>query len=366
MKNLYCLPTVFVIGDEYEILLNTKAHGLAYIKVGDTLYYEENSGVLPSEKKVFKIRVPQKELDSAKQYEVIFRKTKKRQSYYSTFYLPERLTINFKPIEKTENINIYHLADVHGKYEYARETAKYFGDNTDLFVINGDVTEANREKDFLIACKFLADIAGGNIPVIFSRGNHDTRGLLAERYTDYFPCQGKNTFFDFSIGIFSGVVLDGGEDKDDYGIEYDSTKDTPHELLGTNRFSPYRKKQGDFLEKLTLKNSVKFAVSHICPMMTTDKKGGNHDIEREEFLRWTKAMEKMGIDFMLCGHDHKAYLLLKDDERNILPHEFPAIVGSAFEKEDIVGTALIVNKNSLWFAFTDSKHNIRKEFNLTI
>ena len=366
MKHLYCTPTVFVIGDEYEILLNTTAHGLAYVKVGDTLYYEENSGVLSSEKKIFKIRVPQKVLDKAKQYEVIFRRTKKRQSYYSTFHLPERLSINFKPLEKTENINIYHLADVHCAFDYARTTATYFGNDTDLFILNGDIAEVNKVKDYLSICKFLGEIAGGSIPMIFTRGNHDTRGNLAERYTDYFPSQGKNTFFEFNIGILSGVVLDGGEDKDDYGIEYDSSKDTPHELLGTNRFSPYRKKQGDFLENLTLKNPIKFAISHLCPMMTTDKKGGYHDIEREEFLRWTKALEKMGVSFMLCGHDHKAYVLEKDDERNILPHEFPAIVGSKVEKEDIVGTALIVNKNSLYAAFTDKNHNIREEFNFKL
>ena len=69
-------------------------------------------------------------------------------------------------------------------------------------------------------------------------------------------------------------------------------KTPSHELLGTNRFSPYRKKQGDFLEKLTLNNPIKFAVSHICPMMTTDKKGGNHDIEREEFFKCKELIEE--------------------------------------------------------------------------
>ena len=366
MKHLYCLPTVFVVGDDYEIIINTTAHGLTYVKVGDNLYHECIAGIMPSEKKVFKIRVPQKELDSAKQYQVIFRRTKKRQTYGSTFYSPESITLTFKPLEKTENINIYHLADVHSQYEYALKTANYFGDDTDLFILNGDITELNLEKDFLDAYKFLAEIAGGKIPVIFSRGNHDTRGKIAEKYTEYFPCENNQTYFEFNIGIFSGVVLDGGEDKVDLGTDYDASKEVPYELSGINRFSPFRKKQGDFLEKTTLKNPVKFAVSHICPMMTTDRKGCNHDIEREEFLRWTKALEKMGVSFMLCGHDHKAYLLLKDDERNILPHEFPAIVGSKVEKEDLVGTAIIINKDNLYAALTDSKHNIREEFNFEI
>ena len=47
---LYCTPTVFVIGKEYEILINLNEFGLCFVKIGDTLYYEDNSGVLPSER----------------------------------------------------------------------------------------------------------------------------------------------------------------------------------------------------------------------------------------------------------------------------------------------------------------------------
>ena len=72
---LYCTPTVFAIGNDYEILVNLNNFGLCFIKVGDTLYYEENSGVLPSERTIVKIRVPQSELDLAKEYEIIFRQT---------------------------------------------------------------------------------------------------------------------------------------------------------------------------------------------------------------------------------------------------------------------------------------------------
>ena len=63
---LTCTPTVFAIGKEYEIVISLKTFGLCFLKVGDTLYYEENSGVLPSERTVAKIRVPQSALDAAK------------------------------------------------------------------------------------------------------------------------------------------------------------------------------------------------------------------------------------------------------------------------------------------------------------
>ena len=107
---LYCAPTVFVIGNEYEILINLNTFGLCFVKVGDTFYYEENSGVLPSERTIVKIRVPQKELDRAKEYEIIFRQTNERKGYWSTFLPPKNAKIAFKPLEKTENINIASIA----------------------------------------------------------------------------------------------------------------------------------------------------------------------------------------------------------------------------------------------------------------
>ena len=71
MSFLRCMPSVFVIGREYEILLNVKNNGLSFIEIDEDVYYEENTGVLPSERTVLKIRVPQSVLDKAKRYSVV-------------------------------------------------------------------------------------------------------------------------------------------------------------------------------------------------------------------------------------------------------------------------------------------------------
>ena len=82
---LKCYPSVNVIGDEYEILFHVRERGLCYVKIKDTLYYEDNSGVLPSEKTVVKVRVPMAELDLAREYEIYFRASKDRKAYFSLF-----------------------------------------------------------------------------------------------------------------------------------------------------------------------------------------------------------------------------------------------------------------------------------------
>ena len=104
MSFLYCTPTVFVIGQEYEILLNLKTNGVCFVEIGDAVYHEENSGVLPSERTVVKIRVPQSVLDQAKEYSVIFRETEDRKCYFSTFKEYREEKFGFKPLEKQENI----------------------------------------------------------------------------------------------------------------------------------------------------------------------------------------------------------------------------------------------------------------------
>ena len=58
--------------DEYEILIFLKEKGICFIEVAGQYFYEENSGVLSSEKNYVKIRVPQQLLDSNETYKVIF------------------------------------------------------------------------------------------------------------------------------------------------------------------------------------------------------------------------------------------------------------------------------------------------------
>lgn len=143
MAFLKCLPTVFVIGDEYEISITTKDNGVCFVKVGTQLYYQENTGVLCSENNYFKIRVPQKVLDSEKAYEIIFRKTIERKAYFSELEEAVSKCFVFRPIEKQDDIRIYHIADVHYRFEEAVALASFWGEQTDLFIVNGEIGRAH-------------------------------------------------------------------------------------------------------------------------------------------------------------------------------------------------------------------------------
>lgn len=367
---LSCTPTVFVIGKEYEILINLNEYGICFVKIGDTLYYEENSGVLPSERKVVKIRVPQGALDRAGEYEIVFRQTNERKRYWSTFLAPKSAKFAFKALEKHEDIHIFYLSDVHYCFEIAKKTASYFGEDVDLFVVNGDIGEAQTEENYLDVCRFVGEIAKGRIPVVFSRGNHDTRGRLAERYTDYFPCEGKKTYYTFEVGSLCGIVLDCGEDKLDASKEYDFSENTPEEYRGLNRFHAYREQELAFLKKQEARGEkMKFVVSHVCPAKVTAEPGGQFDIDRDLYEKWCCELDRIAPIFMLCGHYHHAFMLMPHDGGSLIPHNYPVVMGNnrvpKNASEHFWGTAILLNPHKADVMFTDETHTVQERYLLT-
>ena len=350
---LKCKPTVFVIDNEYEILIYAKQNGLFSVTVGNERYYPENSGVLDSEKPFAKIRIPQSALNEAKKYTVCYRETVKRQPYYSQFKDEETQEFAFRPLEKTDDIRIYHIADVHYLFEDALLVGSYFGDDLDFLIVNGDIGEVETEENYFDVIRFVGEASRGEIPTLFVRGNHDTRGKLAELYTDYFPANGKNTYFTFELGALCGVVFDCGEDKVDEQIEYG----------GSNAFEPFRRRQTAWLKSVELpQGKIPFAVGHIIPVQTTRHAGDPFDIERDIYTEWNAQFERLGVKLMLCGHMHDAYVLQKNDERSLIKHNYPVVVGSKQRNGELWGTAITVKNGEIRVCFTDKNHEIKESY----
>lgn len=377
MSFLQCNPTVFVIGNEYEIFIHAKNKGIFSVCINGKSYYAQNSGVLPSEKKIAKIRIPQNELNSAKTYEIVFRAAINRRGYFSQFEQPQVQRFTFKPLEKTEDIHVYHIADVHGGFEKAKKTALYFGDDTDLFIFNGDIGEANYEDSYFEICKFIGDISKGSVPVVYTRGNHDARGKFAECYEEYFPVNGHDTFYTFELGVLQGVALDCGEDKRD--DHTDEKFDIPEVYGDVNIFHDYRQRELQWLKNTTFssEHKITFAISHISPVLASLRAGwGCDDIERDCYGQWNNELERLGVQFMLSGHFHNAFIVYPDDERNIIPHTYPIVFGSKLSGvkyagglmsvEKFYGAAITINKDKIKVVFTDQNHEELEEHVINI
>ncbi|MBQ3493632.1 MAG: metallophosphoesterase [Clostridia bacterium] len=363
-------PCVFVIGDYYEIIAVAKTNGIFCINAFGHEYYEENSGVLASEKNYAKIRIPQSALNSTSAYRVIFREAINRKGYFSEIGEPQMEKFEFKPFKKTENINIYHISDVHFCFDIAKQTASYFGDETDLFVFNGDIGEVETIEHYEKSLEFVSSITKGKVPAIYTRGNHDARGKLAEKFTDYNPADGKNLYYTFSLGNLRGVVLDCGEDKLDDYVDY--SYENPYVYGGVNRFHDYRVREFAWLKTVQSykddKNVIPFAISHISPSVTTTRKGGAMDIERPLYTEWNEQLDRIGIKFMLSGHLHKYFVAESGSEYDTLPHNYPVVIGASvggrYENKKLVpvsfvGTAIVLNPDKMEVSFTDHELKVR-------
>ncbi len=345
-------PTVCAVEEDYVILLATSVRGMALLEIGEEIYHDTRAGVCLAEADFFQIRVPQSALNTAREYTVVFRPSLGKESYFTVFAPHKTLTLPFRPVEKTENIHMYHLSDVHGRFDRAKRTASYFDGEIDLFIVNGDLLEFNFEEEYSEALAFLGEIGEGSVPMIFSRGNHDTRGRLSERFTDYFPTANGKTYYTVKLGPLHVLVLDGGEDKPDKCAPYDNTADVPEKYRGLNRFHEYRREEAHFLKDLADRGEkFDFAVSHICPHM-------RNNIDADVYAEWMASLDRLGIQFMLCGHYHRCSLIDKENTATVFPRSYPIIVASGVMEDDYHGGAITYFSNRIEIAFTNTKREV--------
>ena len=58
-------------------------------------------------------------LDGERSYTLVIQRMIERRAYYPEVGDAVEKTYKFRPLEKTNDINIYHLADVHGEFQQA-------------------------------------------------------------------------------------------------------------------------------------------------------------------------------------------------------------------------------------------------------
>jgi hypothetical protein len=106
--------------------------------------------------------------------------------------LKSRLTditfsFSFRPVGK-DPIHIYHISDAHNMIKSTVAAGRYFGESLDLLVLNGDIpNHSGKIEYFDTVYAIVSELTHGMIPTVFSRGNHDLRGIHAEDFADYTP-----------------------------------------------------------------------------------------------------------------------------------------------------------------------------------
>ena len=163
-------------------------------------------------------------LDGAKEIHRIFTAYQRAQAVFHRFRKHGKLRIHIQALCKKEKYNIINLADAHSLVDEPIRSGSFFGDELDLLIMNGDIPNHCGNIEYFKAIYLISGgITKGAVPCIFSRGNHDMRGIYAEQLADYTPTMNGRSYYTFKVGPIWGVVLDAGEDKADTCPEYGHT-----------------------------------------------------------------------------------------------------------------------------------------------
>ena len=355
-------PVVCAVGEEYRIIVPADREALVRLEVGGQTYFDDDAGVLRTSAPAHTFELPAAVLDAAGEYTVVSEPIEKRLPYCTKRLAEVRKTFRYKPLRKTEGINVYVLSDTHGLHAPAVKAGSFFGDDLDLLILNGDIaSDTQTAKAALLPLSIAFDVTHGGVPCVITRGNHDLRGAFAERLSSIYPNDGGRFYYPVSFDGLELIVADCGEDKDDGHVEYG----------GTVCFSPYRRRQISFLEKEAERlrgcEIPKIVLSHI-PFCHTDYDPvrGVHefDIEQETYGTWVRLInENMRPSFAVFGHIHACKIVEGKEKHNEKGLRCPIVFGGRpdHKNDDVQGTAITLGRKDALIRFTDASKRVLSE-----
>ena len=290
-------PMVIDNGNEFSIVFSTNDYGTAFVEYNykgkDYKVFDNTGGRLNSDSKIHSIAIPYEHLKN-NSYKVGSTRVIEEFSYGSrtgkTVTSQEyNLTYN-----DSKNQTWLVISDWHTLLDKATTAINCLESDYDAVIMLGDASPGVDFEEQVVSntVQFGGQISGGTKPVIYARGNHETRGSYAK---DLSVALGLEQFYyTTDIGPYSFVVLDSGEDKDDSHIEYG----------GMNDYNTYR---ADMIEWLKGVNTNSNKVITLCHAWEISS------VEEELSVAGWNELDRLGADLMISGHEHSCRFI---DEAN--------------------------------------------------
>ena len=302
--------------DGVTVVWTTSAPALSWVEVAPAdgrsfyaeehpRYYETVAGRRQARKTLHTVRLRGLEPGTTYCYRIFSREVREWSHYDNVAYgavassdVYRRKPYAFRtfPAEGSE-CRFLVLNDIHGRADYMGELlAGVPFDRTGFVVFNGDMSSSVESEEQLFADYIDTAVRhfASETPILHNRGNHETRGVFADRLPEYFP-KGEGTFYALRrYGDVCLLTLDCGEDKPDSDIEY----------AGLADYDAYRAVQCEWLAGALQSEAfrsarVRIVLLHVPP--TTGTWHGNLHL-KELFL---PLLNDADIDLMICGHEHR-------------------------------------------------------------
>ena len=297
-------PVVYAVEDTYQIVFSTNHSATAWVEIGGEKYYDLFAGSMKSEDTVHKITVPQQKLDAAKSYSIHAEKMIYRGPFggFKDNEISKRY--DFRPVNADDGLAYYTVTDAHHAAEGVINAAMAV-QNLDFLVVLGDsVGMVEYEKDVQYTNLIAHAITGGEMPVVYARGNHEIKGAYAEELHKYVGSKNESFYYWFTLSDVFGITLDLGEDHDEGWWEY----------YGTDQFALYHEEQTEFLRKLVEQKPYEgykytLVACHI-PIQFVNSRKDHVEVKAD----WTQLLNQIQPDLAVYGHQHDLYPFLDGQE----------------------------------------------------
>lgn len=280
--------------DYYSVVFATSTEGTGYIEYeyDGKKYktYDEVMGRIKGDSKIHTIKVPKEHLNN-NTYNVGSKQVYEAFSYGSMLGTEVKSNnYNFKA-PSGEKQTWLSVSDWHSRLNKAYKAVGYAGDYDGVIMLGDPAPGLMFEdeiKDYIV--EFGGQISGGQKPVVYVRGNHETRGEYAAKLPSYLGMD--NFYYTTSFGDYEFIVLDSGEDKVDSHPEYGSM----------DNYYEYRKNMTNWLENLPATSKKTITLVHSSEIC----------IEKDLMKRSYDALKNIGVKQIVSGHTHSCEFFTED------------------------------------------------------
>lgn len=260
-----------------------------------------HAGLIPNDSTAHAVRLTSLVPGATYRYKVVTREFKGYLTPYSVTYgdAVESDTFHFTTLDPGKaSFSFLMWNDIHDdspRLEAMFNDVSWEG--VDFVVFNGDILNdfKHREQPFRAFYDASVKRFATSIPMVFVRGNHETRGPMARRLTEYFPGYDGRFYWAFDHGPAHFLVLDSGEDKTDDHKEY----------AGLVDFALYREEQtawlkGDLDCARAFQAPFRIVLSHQPSSYGAFDHFGLQEIRR----LWDPIINAANCQLWLSGHMH--------------------------------------------------------------
>ena len=327
------VPMIIDNGKEYSVVFSTNDYGTAFVEYtyNGKKYktYDSTGGRLNSESKIHRVSIPYEHLrnnvytvGSTRVIEEFSYGSRTGKTITSSEY---KFTYN-----DSENQTWLVISDWHTFLDRAKISINNLRSNYDAVIMLGDASPGIDYEEQVITniIKFGGEVSNGTKPVVYVRGNHETRGSYANNLSTVLGLE--QFYYTTNIGPYSFVVLDSGEDKDDSHIEYG----------GMNDYNSYRADMIEWLKTVEAKNDKVIALCHAWEINSVE--------EKLSAAGW-KELDRLNTSLMISGHEHKCrFVGDKNDKEKEFKKKYSDIItyidGGKME-DNYVASLLTLNEN---------------------